>query len=396
MKILFINSVVDFGSTGKIVRQLSDALIEEGHETLIAYGRNYDANAANSYYIGDKLATYWHVGMTRLFGQHGLHSNKATTRLIRKIESYNPDVIHIHNIHGYYLNVKMLMNHLKNRPHTRIVWTHHDCWAFSGSSAYFSYSGCKVWDQGCVECVSTKEYPEVKLFANQKENFKWKREAFSNFNNLNIVVPSEWLKNLEMDTFFNEYPITRIYNGIDLEVFKPQEPTQNNKIKILGVANLWEARKGLQDFVELAKRLDDRYHITLVGVSESQITTLPQNITGVQRTNNQQELVQLYSDADIYLNLSVEETLGMTTIEALATGTPVITYDKTAVPEVVTAAVGKVVAANDIDALVNTLETFSFDAYSVDQCVARAQEFAKETMIKNYMKMLINEETANG
>ena len=131
-------------------------------------------------------------------------------------------------------------------------------------------------------------------------------------------------------------------------------------------------------------------------MSESQITTLPQNITGVQRTNNQQELVQLYSDADIYLNLSVEETLGMTTIEALATGTPVITYDKTAVPEVVTAAVGKVVAANDIDALVNTLETFSFDAYSVDQCVARAQEFAKETMIKNYMKMLINEETANG
>ncbi|MDE8241021.1 glycosyltransferase, partial [Erysipelothrix rhusiopathiae] len=255
MKVLFVNSVCDYGSTGKIVRDLANGLKKEGHEVLICYGRHQAKEDTDTFYIGDKLTTYSHVFMTRVFNRHGLHSNRATQKLIEKIETFNPDVIHLHNLHGYYLNVEMLFEALKTFK-GKIYWTFHDCWPISGSSAYFDYHGCKTWDEGCVECNSTRDYPEALVFKRQKKNFLWKKKAFSGLDNLTLVTPSYWLKELLAKSFLAQYPCEVIHNGINTNLFKPTYDAEltkkyENKLVLLGVASIWEQRKGLNDFIKL-------------------------------------------------------------------------------------------------------------------------------------------------
>lgn len=386
MKILFINSVYKFGSTGRLVEDLMKSAQENNHEVLCAYGRHKQKPSDDTFYFGSDIETFWHVAMTRLFGRHGLHSSKSTQKLIHKIKEFNPDVIHLHNLHGYYLNIPMLMKYLKTLD-VKIVWTLHDTWSISGSAAYFDYHGCKVWDEGCVECNVTREYPEVKLFPNQRRNFKWKKETFLGFKNLTIITVSDWLKDLIKASFLKEYQIKRIYNGIDLDIFHlPSKPKiQSKPLKLLGVANDWEARKGLQDFIKLSEKLDEQYHITLIGLSNGQVRELPQNIEGIERTSSLEELIKYYQDADIYLNLSVEETMGLTTVEAKACGTPCIVYDRTAVPEIVDDRSGVIVKANDIDALIKSIKTFDFDTYNTASARLRALYFSKEKMLDLYL-----------
>lgn len=326
MKIAFINSVVDFGSTGKIVRSLANALKEEGHEVLICYGRNYRGSDADTFYFGSDLDMKIHGVMTRLFGRHGLHSRKQTKLLIDKLDSYNPDVIHLHNIHGYYLNYPMLFEYLK-KANIKVLWTLHDAWSFSGSSAYFDYHGCKVWEDGCVVCNSTQDYPEVKGLSRQKKNFSLKKKCFSGLNDLTIITPSQWLNCLASKTFLSQYPIITIHNGIDTGIFKPITTPSTNSFKILGVANIWEKRKGLDDFIKLRSLLDVRYEITLVGLSSAQIKDLPQGIKGIERTSSVEELVMLYSNANVYVNPTYEDNYPTTNLESLACHTAVVAYD---------------------------------------------------------------------
>lgn len=365
MKILFINSVVDYGSTGRIVRNLANALKEQGNEVLIAYGRIPSQNQTDTFYFGDKIATYTHVAMTRAFGRHGLHSTRATKRLIARIDSFNPDVIHLHNLHGYYLNVPMLINYLKNR-NTKILWTLHDAWTVSGSSAYFDFNGCKTWDEGCVECNSTRDYPEALLFKRQKQNFAWKKEVFSGFNDLTFITPSQWLKDLLMTTFLKKYPIEVVHNGIDITEFKPGISEVSGNRMVLGVSNDWETRKGLQDIIELSKTLDCRYRITLVGLSEAQVKVLPNTITGIQRTQNIGELVKLYQDAFVFINPTYEDNYPTTNLEALACHTPVIAYDTGGNKEVANAPYMNIIEQGNVEKLKETienLEDISFNSF---------------------------------
>lgn len=387
MRILFINSVYKYGSTGRLVHDLKESMKGLGHEVLVAYGRHKQETDEDAFYFGSNLSSMGHLLATRLMGNHGLHSTRKTKRLIKVIKEFKPDVIHLHNLHGYYLNVPLLFDFLK-KIDVPVVWTLHDCWSVSGSAAYFDFDGCKVWDEGCVECNNTKTYPEVWLFPNQKKNFAWKREVFTSLDNLTIITVSDWLKELMETTFLNKYEIKRIYNGIDLETFVPKmEELNNDKIKLLGVANKWEERKGLNDFIALSKTLAPNYEITLIGLSKDQISELPSNIIGIQRTDSIQDLVQYYQKSNLYLNLSVEETMGLTTVEALACGTPAIVYDKTAVPEVINAYSGIVVEANDIASLKAVIEAFDFEAYTIDNCRERALGFAQYVMIENYINV---------
>src|SRR5690554_56181 len=387
MKLLFINSVYQYGSTGRLVKTLKEAAENKGHEVLVAYGRHKQNESEDTFYFGDHVSSFWHLLMTRLFGRHGLHSKRKTKQLIKRIEDFKPDVIHIHNVHGYYLNVPMLFKYLKTID-SKIIWTHHDCWAFSGSGAYFDYDGCEVWDEGCVINKSTKTYPQVWLKPNQERNFKWKKEVFTSLEHIYIITVSDWLKDLMNLTFFNKYEIQRIYNGIDLGTFVPKTNNNQSKTKkLLGVANMWEARKGLDDFVALSKVLPKEYEITLIGLSEKQINELPLNIKGISRTDSIDKLVKYYQEADLYLNLSVEETMGLTTVESLACGTPAIVYDKTAVPEIVDEKSGVIVKANDIDALRETILNFDITDNTIDNCRQRALYFKKEIMVKNHLNL---------
>ena len=339
-RILFINSVCN-GSTGTICKNLYKAAEEAGHTCCIAYGRGDAPKGFNTIKIGNQLDIYLHVLKARLFDASGFGSIKATKTFIKQIEEFKPDVIHLHNIHGYYVNIEILFNYLKQHPEIKKIWTLHDCWAFTGHCAYYTYAKCDKWQTCCNgKCPNKMEYPQT-LFSNIKRNFNKKKEIFSNVENMILVTPSKWLKDEVGKSYLKDYPIEVINNGVDINVFKPtpshikQQYGIEDKKVILGVASVWDKRKGLDTFIELSKELDDQYQIVLIGLNKKQIEKLPNNIIGISRTENVLELVKWYSAADVYFNASIEETFGMTTVEAISCGTQAVGYDSSATSEII-------------------------------------------------------------
>ncbi|CAM3563372.1 glycosyltransferase [Erysipelothrix urinaevulpis] len=398
-KIMFINSVVDFGSTGRIVRTLAETAKGQGDEVCIVYGRKDSIKMDDTFYMGNTISTLNHVFMTRLFGNHGLHSNNATKKLIDKIKSFNPDIIHLHNLHGYYLNVPMLLKYL-NGTDIKIVWTLHDAWIISSSSASFLYNGCKEWDEGCVKCNNTKDYPEVILFPNEKRNFKWKKDLISKNRNLTIVTPSEWLNKLVSDSFLKNKSIITINNGIDTEVFTPNafnklntELSQKigNRKVLLGVASDWEFRKGLSFLEELSQKVSDKYVVVVVGVSQQQKNHLPDNMIGVLRTNNTEELAALYANAFAYINPTLDDNFPTTNLEALSCGTPVITFDTGGSGESVSPTTGIVVQERCTEAIQQAilfLETNKEVINYKEECRNRAiNKYDHKRFVKEQIKL---------
>ena len=383
-----MNSVCGTGSTGRIVCDIKQMLKTSGNECRVAYGRGFfdDPDCVK---IENDLVFKAHVFFSRITDRQGFYSTAATRRLARDIEQFNPDIIHLHNIHGYYLDIRVLFEFLKqyNKP---IVWTLHDCWAFTGHCAYFSYAGCEKWKTECSQCPQKSAYPASVLIDNSKKSFNLKKELFGSIDKLHIVTPSNWLNGVVNESFLKKFPVTTIYNGIDLSVFHPVKSDfkiKNNlsgKKIVLGVANVWEKRKGLDDFIKLSKLLPRDYKIVLVGLSEKQIAALPSNILGISRTENIAQLVELYSAADVYVNTSVEETMGLTTVEALATGTHAVVYNATAVPEVVNEKCGKVVNTGDINGLIDAITTIDLSA---EDCINRAAEFEKNKQYEMYLEL---------
>lgn len=401
MKIMFINGVVDFGSTGRIVRDLSNGLIDAGHDTLIAYGRKNSLDDSNTFSIVSKYSTLYHVLMTRVFGRHGLHSKQPTKRLIKKIQEYKPDVIHLHNIHGYYLNYPILFDFLKNNKDIKIIWTHHDCWSFSGNSAYFDYHGCKVWDNGCVICESKRDYPEVSLFVNQEKNFKRKKSCFSGLSNITHVTPSNWLTDMMKSTFHNYAEIITINNGIDTTVFRPIYNAQKletyginpSKKILLGVASDWEPRKGLSIFVELSKTLKEDEQLVLVGIDSKTKLQLPDNIVSVSRTNDVHDLALLYSHAHLFLNPTLEDNFPTTNLESLSCGTPVITFKTGGSGEGITNDCGTLVTDKTVIGLRRAINDFIIQDNTSKLCRELALEkFDKKLSNQRYLDLIIKGE----
>lgn len=333
MKILMINVVCGIRSTGRICTDLATALEAQGHEVRIAYGREKAPEKFHKYAkkIGTDLDVKAHGVKARLFDACGFGSIKATEEFIEWIKKYNPDIIHLHNVHGYYINIELLFNYLRTCG-KRIIWTLHDCWSFTGHAAYCEAANCERWVTGCYRCPKKCDYP-YSFTDNSKNNWNKKKAIFDGIQDLTIVTPSEWLAKLVKKSYLAQYEVKIIHNGVDTEVFRPVESNIKNKLKlcdkkiVLGVAALWEERKGLYDFYKLSEYLNDDYKIVLVGLSKKQISRLPSNIIGIKRTNSVQELVELYSAAYVYVNPTYEDNYPTTNLEAIACGTPVITYD---------------------------------------------------------------------
>lgn len=334
MKVFQINSVCGIRSTGRICTDLAEVLISQGHECRIAYGREFVPEKYKdiSYRIGRNFGVKINALKARIFDNEGFNAKRATKKLIKEIEKYNPDVIHLHNLHGYYLNIEILFDYLK-KADKPVVWTLHDCWAFTGHCTYFDFAGCKKWQSACHNCSQKKDYPSSKCKDRSKKNYFQKKAAFTGVRNLTIVTPSKWLKEKVEQSFLKEYKVEVIHNGIDLDVFKPTPSDfrirygiEDKKI-ILGVASVWNRRKGLQDFIELSKILDDEYKIVLVGLTEEQKRSLPENIIGITRTNNVKELAEIYTAADVFFNPTYEDNYPTVNLEAQACGTPVVTYN---------------------------------------------------------------------
>lgn len=334
MKILFINSVCGIRSTGRIVTDLAQMYLSQGHEVRVAYGREQvpEKYQAISYRIGTDTNVLVNVLKARVFDNEGLNCILQTERFIKWADSYDPDVVWLHNLHGYYINIELLFQWIKSRPHMQIRWTLHDCWAFTGHCAYFSLADCSKWETQCYHCVQKKSYPQSMVKDNCRENYLRKRAAFCGVENMLLITPSKWLAGLVKRSFLSEYPVEVVYNQIDTTVFQPtagdirnQFGLINKKI-VLGVASIWDERKGYSDFLKLAEMLDETYAVVMVGLTKRQMKKLPRKIIGISRTDSPVQLAQIYTCADVFVNLTYEDNYPTVNLEAQACGTLCLTY----------------------------------------------------------------------
>ena len=395
MNILQINSVCGIGSTGRIATDLHSILLSQGHQSTVAFGRDTAKNCQQTIRIGSTLDNYLHVARTRLLDSHGFGSFSATKKLIASIEALNPDVIHLHNLHGYYLHIGLLFAYLKqaNKP---VIWTLHDCWAFTGHCAYFDFIGCDRWKSGCHDCPLKSEYPKSLFIDRSQLNYKQKKELFTGVQKLTIVTPSKWLAALVKESFLKEYPVAIINNGIDLGVFKPTTSDFRRRYKLedqfimVGVASVWGERKGYRYFIDIAKQLRPDEKIVLVGVSEQQIQQLPTGIVGIAKTNSTTELAEIYSAADLFINPTLEDNFPTTNLEALACGTPVVTFNTGGSPECLDGGCGLVVERGDLPGLIAAIEAvrnIGKESYMA-RCQRRAKEwFDKDARFAEYVEL---------
>lgn len=399
MRILQINVALNKGSTGRIAEQIGITVKKNGEDSYFAYSRTGLPSESIPIKIGNKNDVYLHVLITRLLDKHGFGSKTATKRFVEEIEIVDPDVIHLHNIHGYYLNIEILFNFLKefNKP---VVWTFHDCWPFTGHCTYFDSVNCQKWKTACYSCPKTKMYPQSWLIDNSKNNFQKKKELFNQLSSLHIITPSNWLKQNVEQSFLKEYTTNVIHNGVDISIFKPAQNStliNNYNLKdkniIIGVASIWDKRKGLDDFVALSNILDNKYKIVLIGLSKEQIKQLPKHILGIERTENIEELAAWYATAKVFINPTYQDNFPTTNIEALACGTPVITYDTGGSPEAIDKSTGLVVKKRDIQGLKDAIDLMMNDKkkFTLKMCRERAEKyFNKEDRFQDYFNLYKN------
>ncbi len=336
MKILFINSCCGIKSTGRICTDLAQKYEKNGHTVKIAYGRDTFVPEKFRKYavqISSELEIKLHAVYTRLTDKHGFASTAATKKFLSWAESYDPDVLWLHNIHGYYINIELLFQWIKTRPNMQVKWTMHDCWAFTGHCAYFDFAGCDKWKTGCHDCPQKGSYPASSLLDSSRSNYAKKRQLFTGVPNMTLITPSQWLADLVKQSFLGAYPVEVQYNTIDTDIFKPtpgdfrEKYGLQDKKMILGVASSWDKRKGLDDFVKLSGILDDSYRIVLVGLTADQAKQMPANVIPIAKTNSPRELAEIYTTADVFFNPTYEDNYPTVNLEAQACGTRVITYD---------------------------------------------------------------------
>lgn len=399
MTLLQINVTVNSGSTGRITEDIGLLAMNNGWESYIAYGRTNNKSKNKVIRIGNDFDIKLHGLLTRVFDNHsfGYSSKKATKKFIKEIDKIRPDIIHLHNIHGYYINSKVLFEYL-SKLNVPIVWTFHDCWSFTGHCAHFDYIGCEKWKKGCYFCPLKKSYPASFVFDRSKKNYIEKKKLFNSVKNLTIVPVSNWLGDLVKESFLSSNNIKVIYNGIDINTFKPSTNNKETREKfglkddfvVLGLSSVWNKSKGFDDFINLSTKIDSKVKIILVGLNQEQIDDLPNNIIGIKRTENINQLADLYSMSDLFLNLSYQETFGLTTAEALSCGTPALVYNATACPEVVSEDTGFIVEKGDLDSVIkviNEVREKGKEFYS-DKCRERAVTcFNKNDRFMDYINL---------
>lgn len=371
-------------STGKIAEDISKVAVRHGWDTYTAWGRFAKPSVSTQIRIGNKFDTYIHYAANRLLDREGLCSGIATRHLIEQIRNIRPDIIHLHNIHDHYLNYPLLFEYLAESD-IPVVWTQHDCWAFTGGCMYYDLLKCDKWISGCRDCPEQRAL----LGDTTEEQYALKRELLSKIKSLTYVPVSNWLGDALRMSHQKDRHIITIHNGVDISLFKPQDRQKSKRYSIIGVAAVWNERKGLNDFIRLRSVLSlDEYDITLVGLSPSQVKSLPVGIKGITRTTNIEELVKLYSEADVFVNPTYSDNFPTTNIEALACGTPVITYRTGGSPEAVDEKTGVVVEQGNVTVLANTIMYLRDNPLSSEDCRKRAVEhFDKDKCFEKYVEL---------
>lgn len=388
MKVVQINATCGIGSTGKICVGISQILTAADIENYILCSRN------NGYPLGIACTGSRYIKIqalkSRLLGNYGFNSKKATQKMIAELERIRPDIVNLHNIHGHDCDLEMLFSWFR-RNRTKLIWTFHDCWAFTAYCPHFTMAKCNKWTTGCTQCVQRRRYSC--FFDRSRTLFEKKKGLFTGLD-MTIVTPSQWLADLVKQSFLKEYPVSVIHNGIHLDVFQPvsgsfrEKYGLGNKKVVLGVSFGWDSRKGLDVFIDLAKRLPANYQIVLVGTDANVDKLLSDNILSIHRTQNQQELAEIYTAADVFVNPTREDNYPTVNMEALACGTPVLTFQTGGSPEMLDESCGSVVACEDVDTLETEILRICTDMpYMKTSCLSKAREFDQTERFKEYLTL---------
>lgn len=376
-------------STGRITESIGRLAKERGWDCYIVHGARYarPGSCMQSIQAVSKWGEYAHFAESLLFDNHGLASRNSTKAVVEQIKLINPDIIQLHCVHGYYMNYKLLFEYL-NTTNLPVVWTFHDCWAFTGHCAHFVTAGCEKWkNEGCHDCPLKGDYPKA-LIDRSSRNYRLKKELFTANNNLHIVAVSEWLASFTRESFLGDKDIRVINNGVDIHVFKPYGEKSSDRFSIVGVASAWNKDKGLYDFYQLREALPADFDITLIGLTAEQIKNLPQGIKGISRTDSVEQLAQLYSDANVLVNPTYADSFPTVNMEALACGTPVITYRTGGSPEIIDEKTGVVVEQGDIEGLITAIKRMKNQPLSTKECRNRAVTlYDKDKRFTDYVNL---------
>jgi len=416
MRVAHINVTATL-STGRVAVGIVHALAENGHKGLVAFSRGYPPGEVPWIRIGSRWNILYHAFISRITDRAGFMSRFATRRLVRQLLAYSPDMVHLHNLHGYYLHLPTLFRYLfaANLP---VVWTLHDCWPYTGHCAHYTATtrknhrrpvgsrtarGCYRWKSGCGHCPLKHAYPKSLLLDQSARNWREKRSLIRSLNNLTLVAPSRWLQKEVQQSFLQDYSLRVFPSGIDLSIFKRCENENfiafmtskhyigkrlGQRKMLLGVGSAWKGNKGLSDFIQLASIVDSsRYFIVLVGLTSWQLERLPESILGIGRIDSVPELCALYTIASLYITLSHEETMGFTLLEAMACGTQVLCYQTTALPELITDKVGSFVPAGDLNAVAAEVERLCGSPKSATDCRSHAEGYDKRSRFQEYIKL---------
>lgn len=402
MKVVQINTVYGTGSTGKITAAIYNLSQKEGFEAYVAYGRGNTPREynINGKLIGNRIDFLSHVIYNFTTGQNGFASKSTTLKLLKWLDSINPDIIHLHNLHGFYVHIGLLFDYISNH-NINVVWTLHDCWPFTGNCAFFDHIKCNKWQHGCYACdIYRSDYPYALFHDNSAINYELKKECFTKVNKMVIVTPSKWLSELVSLSFLNKYPVKIINNGIDLDVFKPTPFTNDyfhlnpNKTKILlGVASTWEPRKGLHYLLHLSEQFNSQngYQVVIIGLSPKQCRqinkTYGTNVLAISRTNSQKELAEWYSAAYAYINPTLQDNFPTTNLEALACGTPVITFNTGGSPESLSPSSGIIVPQCDFEKLKDAVIALETAPISSSACIYQSKHYDQKSTFMEYIKL---------
>ena len=401
-KLLQINPVIRVNtSTGRIMQEIGELAMQNGWECHIAYSKGRDGIRecrSDIIPVGNKWSTAWHGIETRLFDRHGLASSHATRQFVRKIEEIRPDVVHIHNIHGYFLNYQILFDYL-SKAGIPVVWTVHDCWLYTGHCYYYSFAGCDRWQTGCHHCPQKKEFPTSLFCDRSRRNFEDKKAAFTSMplDRMTIVPVSEWIRNEMRRSFLNAYPFRVIHNGINTDIFNIYDDRQvrtafglGDRHILLGVASIWSREKGLDDFIRMAGMLNEDEVIVLVGIKPEDRKRLPDNVVGIARTENIRQLAELYAAADVFVNPTWQDNYPTVNMEAIACGTPVVTYRTGGSVEVITPATGMIVEQGNLNELLKSIREIESKGKASYQEACRKYallNFKKEDRYMEYLRL---------
>jgi putative colanic acid biosynthesis glycosyltransferase len=395
MRIFELNTFCGMGSTGRIAADIADFAAQKGEQTIIGFGAGMPAQGTEMYAlrIGGKTGRKWHGALRKLLDGEGYGSALATRKLIHFLKEYQPDVIHLHNLHGCFVNLRLLFRYLATAG-VPVVWTLHDCWAFTGHCAYFDLVGCKRWQTVCHNCTQEAAYPTCIGIGGSKRNYRKKKKLFTSLPNLTLVTPCQWLAGLLPLSYLSRIPVRVIYNGVDRGTFAPVDSDLRKRYGLentyvaLAVASEWDERKGLKYLYALAGLLGVEYRVVVIGLSKTQLRDLPAQILGLERTADAAELARWYSAADCLVNPTMEDNMPLVNLEAMACGTPVVAFATGGCPEVVTDGCGVVVARGDGAALAAAVKRVAPNkAVCKDACLKQAERYDGVTSAENYWSL---------